>query len=113
MARLLADENFPLPVVIELRQLGHDVLTIYEAGKANQSFPDDAVLELASQDRRAILTINRKHFIRLHKEQQEHAGIIVCTFDPDFEGQAKRIDSALGLIADIAKELVRINRPGG
>lgn len=26
MARLLADENFPLPVVAELRNLGHDVL---------------------------------------------------------------------------------------
>lgn len=26
MARLYADENFPLPVVEELRRLGHDVL---------------------------------------------------------------------------------------
>lgn len=25
MSRLLADENFPLPVVEELRRLGHDV----------------------------------------------------------------------------------------
>jgi uncharacterized protein DUF5615 len=34
MARLYADENFPLPVVEELRRLGHDVLTIYETGQA-------------------------------------------------------------------------------
>ena len=27
MARLYANENFPLPVVNELRRLGHDVLT--------------------------------------------------------------------------------------
>ena len=32
MARLYANENFPLPVVEELRHLGHDVLTMQEAG---------------------------------------------------------------------------------
>ena len=34
MARLYANENFPLPVVEELRRLGHEVLTTYEAGDA-------------------------------------------------------------------------------
>ncbi len=37
MARSYADENFPLPVVQVLRQLGHDVLTIGEAGKAGHN----------------------------------------------------------------------------
>jgi hypothetical protein len=36
MARLYADENFPQPVVMGLRRLGHDVLTVQEAGKAGQ-----------------------------------------------------------------------------
>ena len=40
MSRLLADENFPLPVVEELRRLRHDVLTVQEAGRGNQQFPD-------------------------------------------------------------------------
>ncbi len=44
MARLYSNENFPLPVVVELRRLGHDVLTVQEAGKANQEIPDDEVL---------------------------------------------------------------------
>ncbi|OAD19383.1 hypothetical protein THIOM_004984 [Candidatus Thiomargarita nelsonii] len=44
---------------------------------------------------RAVLTINRKHFIRLHRLQPEHAGIIVCTFDPNFVGQARRIHEAI------------------
>ena len=35
MARLYANENFPFPVVEELRKLGHDVLTIQETGKAD------------------------------------------------------------------------------
>lgn len=33
MARLYADEDFPYPVVLELRRLGHEVLTVQEAGK--------------------------------------------------------------------------------
>jgi len=37
MARLYSNENFPLPVVEELRRLGHDVLTIQETGKAEQN----------------------------------------------------------------------------
>jgi len=41
MARLYANENFPLPVVEELRRLGHDVLTMREAGQASESMPDE------------------------------------------------------------------------
>ncbi len=40
MARLYADEDFPLPVVEELRRLGHDVRTVQEAGRANQGIDD-------------------------------------------------------------------------
>jgi hypothetical protein len=34
MASLYTNENVPLEVVAELRRLGHDVLTSYEAGNA-------------------------------------------------------------------------------
>ena len=74
MARLYSNENFPLPVVEELRQMGHDVLTIQETGKVNQEFPDKAVLSHASADNRTVLTINRKHFIRLHRTSPGHGG---------------------------------------
>lgn len=80
MARLYANENFPLPVVEELRRLGHDVLTVHEAGRAGQSVPDEAILTFAWADGRALLTLNRKHFIRLHNEQPHHAGIIGVYF---------------------------------
>ena len=95
MARLLADENFPLPGVEELRRLGHDVLTIDDVGQAGQSLPDNAVLHLATTDERVLVTLNRKHFIRLHASTPQHAGIVVCTLDLDFVGQAKRIDVAI------------------
>ena len=35
MARFYSNENFPKRVVEELRRLGHDVLTSYEAGRAS------------------------------------------------------------------------------
>lgn len=44
MARIYANENFPLPVVEELRRLGHDILTVLEAGKAGLVETDEAVL---------------------------------------------------------------------
>ena len=81
MARLYANENFPLPVVEALRELGHDAITVSETGKAEQSWPDEAVLEFAAQDDRALLTLNRKHFIRLHHQGVEHTGIVACTVD--------------------------------
>jgi hypothetical protein len=76
MTRLYANENFPLPVVEELRRLGHEVLTTYEAGDAGKSVPDERVLAFATAEGRAFVTINRKHFIHLHNANPDHAGII-------------------------------------
>jgi predicted nuclease of predicted toxin-antitoxin system len=71
---LYADENFPLRVVEELRRLGHDVITAFEDGKANQSLTDRELLDRATEINRAILTLNRRDFKRLHLEMP-HAGI--------------------------------------
>ena len=110
MPGLYADENFPFPVIEELRRLGFDVLTMYEDGKANQSLPDQEVLSIATEGQRALITANRKHFIQLHRNQPHHAGIIVCSFDLDFVGQAQRIADALETESDLVNQLVRINR---
>jgi hypothetical protein len=67
MARLYANENFPLPAVEELRRLGHDVLTSYESGRAGQAVPDEDVLAFAVAEARILITLNRKHFVRLHQ----------------------------------------------
>lgn len=111
MARLYSNENFPLPVVEELRRLGHEVVTIQETGRGEMEVPDTEVLRLASEDGRAVLTINRKHFIQLHHRQPQHAGVIVCTLDLDFVGQAQRIHEAINASDDLAGELIRVNRP--
>ncbi|WP_299426548.1 DUF5615 family PIN-like protein [uncultured Meiothermus sp.] len=111
MAHLFADENFPHPVVEALRALGHDVLTVLEAGQAEQAVPDAEILAFATSQNRAVLTLNRKHFIRLHYQQPDHAGIVVCTLDIDFGGQAERIQAALAAQGNMRGRLVRVNRP--
>lgn len=82
-----------------------------EAGKANQRVPDDQVLAYAAARNRALLTLNRRDFIRLHKLSATHAGIIACTADADYAGQAGRIHSAILARPSLAGELIRINRP--
>ena len=71
MASFYADEQFPFQVTDLLRNLGHDVLTVQEAGNANQRIPDDQVLAFAVGQERSILTINRIDFIRLHRRDNQ------------------------------------------
>ena len=111
MARLYANENFPRPVVEELRRLGHDVVPIQETGRGETELPDEEVLRYATDDWRAVLMLNRKDFLRLHRENGEHAGIVVCTVDNDFLGQAHRIDDEIGPFQSLNGRLVRVNRP--
>ncbi|MEA5595058.1 DUF5615 family PIN-like protein [Rivularia sp. UHCC 0363] len=111
MARLYADEQFPYEVVEYLRNLGHDVVTVQEAGKANLKIPDDKVLEFASIKERVILTLNRRDFKRLHRSEQSHAGIIICTDDVDRNRLAERVHAAILVAEPLAGKLVSVVRP--
>jgi len=111
MAMLYADEDFSSPVVQRLRHLGHDILTASEAGQADQSITDAAVVAFATADGRAVLTFNRRHFIRLHTEVRSHTGIIVCTRDDDVVALADRIHDRLQSTPILQNQLLRINRP--
>jgi hypothetical protein len=77
VASLHADEQYPFPVVEFLRALGHDVLTVQEAGKAGLKIPDDEVLAFATSQGRAVLRLNRYDFNSI-SSQPDHAGIIIC-----------------------------------
>ena len=112
MARLFADENFPGPVVDELRTLGHDVLTVQGIGRASESVPDEEILSTAVADGRTVLTLNRRHFRRLHVRFPDHAGIVVCKADSDFPGMATRIHLGIQSAGELAGQLIRIYRPG-
>jgi len=111
MARFYSNENFPLPAVLELRRLGHDVMTVAEAGGAGIPMTDAEVLSFATADARAVITLNRRHFLALHRQRTNHAGIVVCTVDPDFTALARHIHEALAPFHDdLSGQLVRVTR---
>jgi len=111
MARCYSNENFPLRAVQELRILGHDVLTSHESGRANQKIPDVEVLSYATDQNRAVLTLNRLDFFRLHRDIGAlHSGIIACTQDRDSSALAQRIHQAVETLGDLNGRLIRIVR---
>jgi predicted nuclease of predicted toxin-antitoxin system len=110
MASFYTNENFPIKVAQYLREMGHDVLTSHEAGKANQRIPDEEVLAFAAEAGRILLTINRWDFIVLHSKSTQHAGIIVCTQNPDLRQQAEQIHKAVIEANNMKGVLIRINR---
>jgi hypothetical protein len=100
-----------LPAVEALRGLGYDILTTYESGNAGIALPDEQVLAFATAEQRILLTLNRKHFIRLHELDPNHVGIVVCTLDLDYAALAERIHAALEANEPCAGLLIRVNCP--
>jgi hypothetical protein len=106
--QLYADECFPLSVVEELRRMGHDVLTVQEDGR--QATPDPDVLARAHALGRSVLTHNRRHFVRLHRQGADHNGILTATRDDDAFALAARIDTAL-VSRSPGRWCIRVTRP--
>jgi predicted nuclease of predicted toxin-antitoxin system len=111
MSRLYADEQFPKAVSQLLRDMGHEILTVQEAGNANLGISDEDVLSFAIRDERAVITLNRQDFIKLHRANSKHFGIVVCTNDPNRPQMANRIDQAIAIQKSLRDELIRVVRP--
>lgn len=111
MARQSTDEDVPRSVSLRLRELGHDVLTVREAGRDGQGIPDAEVLSHAHSEDRAVVSKNRKHFVQLYRKAPIHSGIIVFTEDLDYAAVADRIHAAITAVADLAGLLIKVNRP--
>ncbi|MDV2998508.1 MAG: hypothetical protein N5P05_000114 [Chroococcopsis gigantea SAG 12.99] len=100
-----------MELVRQLRQLGYDVLTSYEAGQANQAISDEKVLTFAHERERAVITLNREDFIGLHKQGREHSGILIAKEDRDYQGQATIINEFMVTDAQSLKgRLIRIKK---
>ncbi|WP_219930032.1 DUF5615 family PIN-like protein [Nostoc commune] len=61
--------------------------------------------------KRSILTLNRVDFIRLHRCNSNHFGIIVCTNNRNWEQFAARIDEAVTAEETLQGKLIRVVRP--
>ncbi len=111
MARLYMDEQFPKVVSQLLREMGHDVLTVQEAGNGNLGIPDEDVLSFAIDENRSVVTLNRDDFIRLHRANTQHCGIIVCTNDPDRSSMAIRLHESIVAQEFLQGNLIWVVRP--
>src|SRR5260370_913937 len=105
---LYADEDFPRPAVIELRQRGHDVITAQEDGMS--SSPDPDILARAHALGRAVLTYNRSDYERLHRQGADHSGILSATQDTNHPALAARIDAVLAGLSP-GRWCLRVNKP--
>lgn len=109
MARLYLDENIDTSLCLPLIEYGHDVITVLDAGNSGDS--DEAILKYAIENTRAVVTHNRRHFMRLHKAHEEiHCGIVICTYDPDLVMLALHIHEALDTNEPIENKLIRVTR---
>ncbi|MEL6605828.1 MAG: DUF5615 family PIN-like protein [Cyanobacteria bacterium J06614_10] len=108
MSRFYTNENLSMTLVIALRSFGHDVLTSFEAGNANQKKSDDLVLAAAAADERCVVTFNRNDFVALHRAGVEHCGIIICKDNREDEVQASLIHERISRQATIRNRLFRL-----
>jgi len=106
--KLYSNENIRLSTVNALRDIGYDVQTSYEAGQANQGIPDNEVIEYAKGSKRAILTYNRKDYIKLHKQINSHSGIVVCREHHDDQKLARRIHATINNVESLDNKLLRV-----
>ena len=87
-------------------------MTVQESGLGGKAISDSDVLRFATTLDRTLITLNRRHFVRLHEEGSNHAGIIACTADNDFVALAARIDRVLLEKKTLPGQLVRVHREG-
>lgn len=80
--RLLLDEMIGPRVAQELRSRGLDAIAVAERADL-RALPDDAVLDVAHEDGRVVVTLNVGDFSRLHQqslaEGRQHSGVVMVT----------------------------------
>jgi hypothetical protein len=84
---------------------------LWKTSEPIKQFLIKTFLARATELERVVLTLNRKDFKRLHKQNSNHAGIIICTEDADRSGQARRISERISKTENLDKQLVRVYRP--
>ena len=111
--RLLLDEMIGPRVAQELRNRGLDVVAVAERTDL-RALPDEAVLDSARDEGRAVITRNIGDFARLHlqslAEGRSHAGIVMVTAQafPQNRGFVGALVTALAAAAESSS----LPRPG-
>jgi Domain of unknown function (DUF5615) len=90
--------------------LGHDVLTVQES--ENRANADPQVLAFATAENRAVITLNRKDFFKLHRLNSEDGGITACSDDRHRERLAQNIHDGIKDLDSLVGKEIRIYKPG-
>ena len=78
--RLLIDEDSQDKLLVKLlREVGHDVITVNDAGLTGSR--DTVVLNYAKVENRVLLTLNCRDFQILHQATPNHPGILAVYRD--------------------------------
>ena len=93
-----------------LRELGHTVITSYDAGQASQGIPDDEVLDYATKNGLIVITFNRDDFIELHNNGVKHKGIVICKTDRDYLGQVAKLQEYLQTQSSLENRQIRVKK---
>lgn len=73
MERILADENVDRPIVLWLREQGHDVV---EVAAVSPGATDEALIRLSRQDDRVLVTFDRDVGRLLMSSRDVHPGVV-------------------------------------
>ncbi len=97
--KLLLDEDSQGRAFVRLmRDAGHDVQTVTEAGLSGS--PDSGVLDYARKQGRTLLTRNGRDFLALHQGDSSHPGILIEFQDAD-PGKNMTYGQIVGAIGSI------------
>ncbi|MBI1770661.1 MAG: DUF5615 family PIN-like protein [Bacteroidetes bacterium] len=93
--RFLANENFPLPSILLIRQAGHEVLSVSES---LSGISDMEVIEKAKADRSIILTFDKDYGEIIFKHGHENPPAVIF-----FRYKGDSPESAGQLLIDLMK----------
>lgn len=105
--RLLLDEDSQARRLVELlRARGHDVLTVGESGQAGAA--DSAVLNIATDTDRVLLTRNCADYLALHEQGATHGGIL-CVYQDSNPAKAMCYEDIACALMNLERSEVRLN----
>lgn len=106
--KLLLDEHYADEIAAELRAAGHDALTVSE--REMKGIDDEALLEFAWSENRALLTNNARDFMpiigRWATSGQNHRGLLLTS-----DNSLPRHKGTVGVYVRILSTIMEAN-PG-
>ena len=98
--RFLVDECTGPAVAQWLRDLGHDVFSVYEEARGK---PDDAILQQAVDEDWILITIDKDFGEKVHRDRRPHKGVVFLRLDD--QRSSNKIAKLQHLLAHFAGDL--------